>query len=615
MHSFSGRLVLSWLLLLIVLPLETYAEGLDLTGSPFRFFIGDNTEYADPNYDDTSWAEYPIVLAGGWTERGAKLDDRIFWQRVSFEGSALTGVVSPALHIGVLQAGNIFFLNGVEFARVAMLDPPYAGLVSDNNMPLPRTFAIPPDLVNHHGKNVLAIRSARNGLENTFLSGPVEIIEEVEALKKPKTRTAFFILYNSLSVFVLLLAFFITCAVWLVARKDTGLHWLLIAFLVLLPVCILNSSAAAYLEWKFPPVLFPFLVLNLSSYVLVPVIEFSAIHLKVQIRWYTRLLQLAILALPFIPDGTDEFLFPITRADTLIWSILSALTFLQISIWAIRGAFRQDSRAYPVIVGAAVIWISTIMSLLGFEDWALRATGSGFGAVTVPIFLLSLTWAGIQPLFEAKARLAEAHRDVLRAQEHERRRVAYDIHDGVGQWLSTIKLNLQMLQGQHRGTPAESGFSEVVGHVDAAITDTRRIAHDLSPAMIEKKGLAAAIRSHVDIIRQRSGVSASVDVDDNIILDPTVQGHLYRIFQEALQNAVRHGKATTISVRLSEDQQKFRLEVTDNGTGFDPAAHADGLGLKSMRQRTELVGAHFDLSSDQSTGTTLTITGKRGSRT
>lgn len=611
MTPHHGRiLLLGILLLLFIWPLGVQAKGLNLAEIPFRFTIGDSKDYAGPTYDDSGWAEYPILLSGGWAQRGAGLDDRNFWQRVTFDGSALADISSPALHIGVLQAGNIFYLNGVEFARVAMLDPPYAGLVSDNNMPLPRTFAFPPNLLNLQGENVLAIRSTRNGLENTFLSGPIEIIEEVDALKKSNARTAFFILYNSLSVFVLVLAFFITFGVWLVARKDTGLHWLLIAFVVLLPVCLLNSSAAAYLEWKFPPALFPFFVLNLSSYVLVPVIEFSAIHLRVRIRWYTRMLQVAILALPFIPDGTADFLFPISRADTLIWSMLSALTFLQISIWAIRGALHRDSRAYPVIVGAAVIWISTTMSLLGLEDWALRTTGSGFGAVTVPLFLLSLTWAGIQPLFEAKARLAEAQSEVLRAQEHERRRVAYDIHDGVGQWLSTIKLNLQMLQGQHRGTSAESGFSEVVGHVDAAISDTRRIAHDLSPAMIEKKGLAAAIRSHADIIRHRSRLTVSVDVDDSIIFAPTVQGHLYRIFQEALQNAVRHGKATAIDIRLAQEKKKYCLEIKDNGIGFDSAVQSDGLGLKSMRQRTELVGAHLDVISSPASGTTLRVTSR-----
>ena len=592
--------------------ISALAEGLDLTKLPVKLMIGDDPAFAEPGFSDRSWSQHDILAVGEAVASKADLTDSIYWQRITFDGAKLKGIAQPALHIGVLYWGNVFYLNGVEFAREAMHDKPFGGIYAGNDKGMPRVLPIPEDLLNLDGNNVLAIRSARGGLEAVILAGPVEITEESYALGKAQGKILFFVLYNSLSLFIFILAFLLTLIVWLSTReKKNGLGWLLLAFMTLLPHYLFNTSLALYLDLSVSPVLFPYLTASISALCLIPLLEFSARHLKIRIRWYIRLIQLATLLLPVIPDPEADFLFPISRLDTLIWMALLLATFLLITIWAIYRALQRDRRAYPIVIGATAVWIGSALVLLGGEMWFFANTGTGSGDITVPIFLISLAWAGMQPLFEARARLAEAQNKVLQAQEYERRRIAYDIHDGVGQWLSTIKLNLQMLQGLHRDKTIAADVADVVSHVDSAISDTRRIAHDLSPAMIEQKGLVAAMKSHADVIHSRSGtnvtVSANSDTDDH--LPATAQGHLYRIFQEALQNAIRHGQASKIGVAFETDGKGYIFSIDDNGIGFDQTHHSKGLGLDSMHRRADLLNADMTVISEPGQGSRLEIRG------
>jgi signal transduction histidine kinase len=599
-------------LFFLLLPTGVQAQSdqsLDLTQLPVKLMLGDDPAYAVPDFADDDWQQHDVFAIGDAVARDGGLDARIFWQRIHFDGTALPDLAKPALHIGVLVWGNILYLNGVEFARVAMLEEPFGGIDAGNDKGMPRVFAIPPDLLKRDGMNVLAIRSVRGGLDASILAGPVEITEESTALSQSRGKTLGFVLYNSMAIFIFILAFLVTLIVWLVSRETNGLGWLVLTFLCLLPLYIFNSSLALFLDLSISPVLFPFLTANLSALCLVPMLEFSARHLKIRIRLPVRLLQLMILLLPIIPEVGSDFLFPIRRIDTLIWMFFLLLTFMLITWWAVRRALQWDRRAYPIVIGATAIWIGAGLVLGGGERWFFAHTGTGSGDITIPVFLISLAWAGMQPLFEARARLAKAQSEVIEVQEYERRRIAYDIHDGVGQWLSTIKLNLQMLQGQHRDGPVAQGMADVVGHVDAAISDTRRIAHDLSPAMIEKQGLIAAMQSHADVIRSRAGINVRIEIEDEQEsgFDATSEGHLYRIYQEALQNAIKHGRATDIRVSFSRNGNQFRFTIKDNGTGFDTNAPSKGLGLASMHRRAELLGATLDVKSVAGKGAVVVV--------
>ena len=137
----------------------------------------------------------------------------------------------------------------------------------------------------------------------------------------------------------------------------------------------------------------------------------------------------------------------------------------------------------------------------------------------------------------------------------------------------------------------------------------RLLLYELRPSELEHGGLTGALQSRLAAVEQRVGVEASLQADLNVDLPLHVEEYLYRIAQEALNNALKHAEASTVLVKVQADKASILLEVTDNGIGFDPAAiSGDGrLGLASMRTRAERLGGTLELISEAGQGTTVRV--------
>jgi protein-histidine pros-kinase len=165
--------------------------------------------------------------------------------------------------------------------------------------------------------------------------------------------------------------------------------------------------------------------------------------------------------------------------------------------------------------------------------------------------------------------------------EDERRRLAREVHDQLGQILTALKLRVQ------RWLPRDPEFRYYDRLLDDAIATTRRIAADLRPPLLDDLGLAAALGQLV----RRDDLAASVRVDDDHLLTPRQAEQLFRIAQEAVTNVQRHARATRIDVQGSVAEQDYVLAVQDDGMGFDAANVRPGaLGLISMRERAHAAG-------------------------
>ena len=233
------------------------------------------------------------------------------------------------------------------------------------------------------------------------------------------------------------------------------------------------------------------------------------------------------------------------------------------------------------------------------------------------VFQLSLAFIAGQRVFATERALESANERILTAHEQERSRLARDIHDGIGQWLSLIKLKLNMVKADFEsGRGASTAHVEtLVGDVSRAIEDTRRIAHDLSPALLEQHGLVAAMQSHIDGIVRKGGVRISFEAPADLRLPDNVRDHIYRIFQEALKNALDHSAGKSISVRLSAPKSQLRLQVADDGVGLDggaPQAETNGrpparFGMRTMAERASLLGGRLSTSSGAGHGTSILV--------
>ena len=202
----------------------------------------------------------------------------------------------------------------------------------------------------------------------------------------------------------------------------------------------------------------------------------------------------------------------------------------------------------------------------------------------------------------------ELERELLKAGERERKRVGRDLHDGLGQLLTGIGfLSKTLAQSLHvREDEAASEASEITQLVEDAIDHTRSLSKLLLPVELEANGLEAALqrlRSHVANVY---GIACKLKTDTYLpIQDPEIALHMYRVAQEAVHNAVRHGKPSRVEITLSTKSGRTRLSVADNGIGL-PAnveQRGSGLGLRTMHYRAQTIGASLSITARKGGGT------------
>ncbi len=211
---------------------------------------------------------------------------------------------------------------------------------------------------------------------------------------------------------------------------------------------------------------------------------------------------------------------------------------------------------------------------------------------------------------EDELRLLSAH--LQSAVENERLRLAREIHDVLGQMLTALRINLSWIM--KRLPPDESEISDKAGSAlemtDGIIRNVRRICSELRPGVLDDLGLAAAIEWQARDLEKRSGIPFEIIVpeDDSAIRDERAVA-LFRIFQEAATNVLKHAGATQVRVELSVSGGEAHLKVGDNGIGISPGKARDPLsfGLMGIRERSRHCGGECIISGKEGTGTTVEV--------
>jgi signal transduction histidine kinase len=207
----------------------------------------------------------------------------------------------------------------------------------------------------------------------------------------------------------------------------------------------------------------------------------------------------------------------------------------------------------------------------------------------------------------------ERHRQRLIAAESERSRWARELHDETLQSLNALRLGLAAAGQSEQSPTAKAVFVQSVQQLEDAIADLRALIADLRPAALDALGTKAAIET---LAHRNAGDDLEIDVSIELAyeqgLKPTrmideLETALYRITQEALTNATKHGQATRVVVEIHEEPTTVHLAVRDNGNGFDPDAQSGGFGLLGIRERTELLDGELQIDSAPGKGTTLKV--------
>jgi PAS domain S-box-containing protein len=213
---------------------------------------------------------------------------------------------------------------------------------------------------------------------------------------------------------------------------------------------------------------------------------------------------------------------------------------------------------------------------------------------------------------QAQDTLRMFSRQLIEAQEDERRRIARDLHDQIGQALTAVKMNLYTVQRFSNAPEAAHCLKDNIDAVDEALRLVRDLSVDLRPPLLDDLGLATALCWYVDRYEKRTGVTTEVLIElpkQNERFSRELETACFRIAQEALTNVARHARATHVLLQLTRTDTALEMMVRDDGVGFDPAAlrkrarRVATLGLVGMQERAHGAGGVLDIRSKLSEGT------------
>ncbi|MEJ2727299.1 MAG: PAS domain S-box protein [Deltaproteobacteria bacterium] len=223
--------------------------------------------------------------------------------------------------------------------------------------------------------------------------------------------------------------------------------------------------------------------------------------------------------------------------------------------------------------------------------------------------------ADISAQKRAEKSLRTLSSQLINAQESERKIVSQDLHDSIGGKLTGIKYSLEkIISDLQNVTPSlETSLKDVLSIVQRTIIETQRITKNLHPSILDDLGLFAAIR---EICREFREVYSDLQITNNFEMDEneipqSLKILIFRIVQEAFNNIAKHSGADTVKLSLTRGKRMIELAVEDNGKGFDlqkvlqENKHERGLGLQTIRERTELFNGSIDIQSKREKGTTI----------
>lgn len=243
--------------------------------------------------------------------------------------------------------------------------------------------------------------------------------------------------------------------------------------------------------------------------------------------------------------------------------------------------------------------------------------GALLAGVLIAYLLFRNYRAGVEKRVQAermaaleKQREADQLRSMINGEEQERKRIAQELHDGLGTLLATVKLQFNAVQNERPDIDSVKSYQKADNLLDEACTEVRKISYNLMPAILQQYGLEYALQDLCEGINRSGRLDVSFipyGLDYNF--DDQTAVSVYRIVQELVKNTLRHAEASELIVQLSVEDDALNIVVEDDGQGFDPAEKLQnpGIGLQSIQSRLALLGGKMEVESSPQAGATFTI--------
>jgi len=541
-----------------------------------RFKVGDDLRWALPEHDDSGWT--PICAPGVGRSHGAPAGGGISWRRIRFTIRNIPDGGNLGISLDGIGDADETFLNGLRIGGEGSIGKRFVRAAAAE-----RLYRIPRSLLRSDRDNLLAVRvmnilpggeahetDIRVGnhgdlaIEKTRREGGVKKVETVLltlyfAFVLSSFLAAFSGVreteYRTFSIFAILYAVIYLLSSLLFYEAGLKTHFiqkLTFSLLSLAPAVVLVFLCQAYRE-------------KLTN------------RLKCMVALFTIL---AVLFLISLPCQTYRLLI-------FAWAGLLLAAIFASGILSLRAVRRRIPESVPITIGVTLLSVGTLVGML--EAAGIFAIGN--------IFVESAPGVGVQIMivcfiYGADARFSRGMHGmklfserILVAHEEERKRLARELHDGLGQSLLATKFNLQRMNQEKEDRLIDGVVEELSGCID----ELREISAGLRPPFLEEMGLAAVIRMYGNKVAAKTGIQVDIEADLQQRPSARIEDNLFRIFQEALGNAAKHSGAGNVKVSLTRSKDRVVMEVADDGHGFDyPNALSKGwgIGLKTMEEES-----------------------------
>ncbi|MGA3169960.1 MAG: sensor histidine kinase [Chthoniobacteraceae bacterium] len=336
------------------------------------------------------------------------------------------------------------------------------------------------------------------------------------------------------------------------------------------------------------------------------------------------------------------------RPGRLVPVVLTFLIVMAVGFVDYATGYEISFAVFYLLAISVALWyvgpgFALFVSALSIVSWLVGdwAAGARYHSPLVPAWNATITMMfylivvvllskikGFQETLETRVRertaalmdqMAERERlekEILDVSEREQRRFGHDLHDGLCQHLLGVAIAGQVLVRRLELKSAEDSGSAgtIVRLVEEAILMARKMSHGLSPLERGPEGLVDALDALAASTRELFNVDCNFHCPAPApVIDPPAAMHLYRIAQESISNAVRHGRATRVEIELSINEDWARLSVRDNGGGLPATQHeGNGMGLRIMKHRASMIGADFDVAPRPQGGVVVTCSIPQG---
>jgi signal transduction histidine kinase len=288
-------------------------------------------------------------------------------------------------------------------------------------------------------------------------------------------------------------------------------------------------------------------------------------------------------------------------------AVLLDLVMPRMDGYQVLAEMKRDAalRRTPVIVISSTDEMESIVRCIemGATDYLTKPFD--------PVLLYARIKGSLASLHEERmALLREQVAQATTAQEEERQRIARELHDGLVPFLASMHIQLHTVgkRLEQEAHPLAAEMQQLAEQARETSREIRRLVHDLRPAALDELGLVPALRQHLAGCQRENDLIISFEADGGQRFPAPIETALFRIVQEAVNNVVRHAEAQRIDVTLKRAVEHVRLQVADDGLGFDMQLPRSGrhIGLWNMRERVEQLGGQFEVRSAPGQGTTVT---------